>query len=84
VNFRHTAMLALVGWYLWMPALQPPKLTNVFMRCKQFDCFDSREQCDRGKNQIVTIVSQYWAEHDHRAAPHSLSAFSLKIGSRIR
>lgn len=73
---RHAAILALLGWCLFMDAFLPPNLTaNADRQDQQFVCFDSPEQCNLARHWLVASLGEQWARTDIRELEQNAKCF---------
>jgi hypothetical protein len=59
MNFRHAAVLALVGWYLIMPPFGKDGKVDLkapLARWEQADSFDSAEACHQARAQGIEVA----------------------------
>lgn len=58
MNIRHTAALALVGWYLLIPPVGggKPDATAPLQRWRQFNAFDSAHACQQYRESPDLIL----------------------------
>ena len=72
MKLRHTAALALVGWYLMMPDVDASNHVLTSLPLKEWtveEAYDSAVECNNGKLGFYKLVKDLPADHwkRHRA-----------------
>jgi hypothetical protein len=87
MNLRHAAALALIGWYLMIPPINPAdigsstvKIDSPLAQWKTYKSFDSAAECEAAKPEMINAIASGLSEFQKKdkTNPEYVGAWNAK------